>query len=319
MFPRLPIFRDGAYALTGFGLGSYTVTPSKTTGQNSITSFDAAKVAQHAAGINLLTANQLIAADVSANGTVTSFDAGYIGKYAVATPPYGITGTWKFIPVNRTYPSVTSTLTGQDYTAFLMGDVSGNWANSPARPSENELTAADNSDGPVRPIEVALPNVVTAVGDKLVLPVRIDGAADKGIISYEFDLRYDPSVIQPLSDPIDITETVSRSLMTVVNANEPGLLRVVVYGPMPIDENGVLLNLRFTAVGDIRVGFTTELGTHNVQRRLAPDNSKQWSDRTVLIRMRYGFPALFAEWLGLSVQLPQDLRLRRLRSRPHFA
>jgi hypothetical protein len=35
----------------------------------------------------------------------------------------------------------------------------------------------------------------------------------------------------------------------VTNAIEPGLLRVVVYGPLPIDENGVLLNLRFTAVG----------------------------------------------------------------------
>ena len=35
----------------------------------------------------------------------------------------------------------------------------------------------------------------------------------------------------------------------VVNPYEPGLLRVVVYGAMPIDENGVLLNLRFTSVG----------------------------------------------------------------------
>ena len=32
-------------------------------------------------------------------------------------------------------------------------------------------------------------------------------------------------------------------------ANEPGLLRVVVYGAYPIDTNGVLMNLRFTAVG----------------------------------------------------------------------
>jgi len=37
--------------------------------------------------------------------------------------------------------------------------------------------------------------------------------------------------------------------MVVTNPYEPGLLRVVVYGPMPIDENGVLLNLRFAAVG----------------------------------------------------------------------
>ena len=77
----------------------------------------------------------------------------------------------------------------------------------------------------------------------------VQGAADKGIISYEFDLRYDPTVIQPLPVPVDITGTVSIGLVALVNAKEPGLLRVVVYGPLPIDENGVLLNLRFTAVG----------------------------------------------------------------------
>ena len=37
----------------------------------------------------------------------------------------------------------------------------------------------------------------------------------------------------------------------MTNATEPGLLRVVVYGAYPIDANGVLLNLRFTAVGAV--------------------------------------------------------------------
>jgi len=42
---------------------------------------------------------------------------------------------------------------------------------------------------------------------------------------------------------------VSRGLSVVANATEPGLLRVVVYGPSPINDDGLLLNLRFTAVG----------------------------------------------------------------------
>ena len=72
---------------------------------------------------------------------------------------------------------------------------------------------------------------------------------DKDVISYEFNLRYDPAVIQPLKDPVDIAGTVSRGLFVVANPFEPGLLRVVVYGPTPISEDGVLLNLRFAAVG----------------------------------------------------------------------
>lgn len=45
-------FPDGIYSLSGFGSGSYTVTPTKTNGVNGISSFDAAKIAQHAAGAN---------------------------------------------------------------------------------------------------------------------------------------------------------------------------------------------------------------------------------------------------------------------------
>jgi hypothetical protein len=71
----------------------------------------------------------------------------------------------------------------------------------------------------------------------------------KDVISYEFNLRYDQSVIQTLEDPVDVVGTVSRGLMVVTNPIQPGLLRVIVYGPIPIDGDGVLLNLRFAAVG----------------------------------------------------------------------
>ncbi len=109
------------------------------------------------------------------------------------------------------------------------------------------------STGPERGVVVKLPNMATIADKEILVPVDVQGAANKGIISYEFELRYDPSVIQPLADPVDVVGTVSRGLSVVTNAEEPGLLRVVVYGaPIgPIDGNGVLLNLRFTAVGAI--------------------------------------------------------------------
>ncbi len=127
-------FPAGTYTLTGFGASSYIVTPTKTDGVNGITSFDAAKIAQHAAGITTLTGNQFLAADTSGNGSVTSFDAAQIARYAAAIPGVGATGTWKFIPVNRSYASVTSNVAGEDFVALLMGEVSGNWVNTaPAR------------------------------------------------------------------------------------------------------------------------------------------------------------------------------------------
>lgn len=129
-------FPDGAYSLSGFGSGPYTITPSKDGGTNgAITSFDAARIAQHAAGAGSpLTGNQLIVADVSGNGSITSFDAAQVARYAASVSGSGSTGAWKFIPASRNYSSIISDIAGQDYSALLMGEVSGNWTNSQTKP-----------------------------------------------------------------------------------------------------------------------------------------------------------------------------------------
>ncbi len=250
----------GLYTLTGFGAGSYTVSLSKTTGQNSITSFDAGRIAQHVAGTLLLTTNnQKVTADVSNNGAVSSFDAGQVATFVASGSSPGIAGQWRFFlppgptfpvgasPTSRTYSSVTSSIAGEDYVGLLIGEVSGNWNNTGARPVGSRQLAVGG--GPERGVAVELPQMVTSTYKEIIVPVNVQGATNKGIISYEFDLRYDPSVLQPLADPVDVAGTASRGLSVVTNATEPGLLRVVVYGAMPIDENGLLLNLRFTAVG----------------------------------------------------------------------
>jgi hypothetical protein len=233
----------GNYALTGFGTGSYMVSPSKTGGlNNAIGSFDAARIAQQVVGSTVLNANQLIVADVSSNGSVSSFDAAQIAAYAAGLPGAGTTGNWRFNPASRSYSSV-STVGGEDYTALLMGEVSGNWANTGGRPVVDQASARNAK------ISVTAPRSAASPGSDVLVPVAIRGAVRKGIISYEFDLRYDPSVIQPLAAAADLAGTVSRGLSVVTNPIESGLLRVVVYGAMPIRSDGVLLNLRFMAVG----------------------------------------------------------------------
>jgi hypothetical protein len=254
----------GQYILTGFGAGSYTVTPTKTGGSNGITSFDAARIAQHVAGITTLTGSQFVVADVSQNGTLTSFDAAQIARYVAAIPGSGSTGSWIFSPINRAYASVTANVSGEDYTALLMGEVSGNWTNSGARTvgsgqSETEESYADSTGsadndagipvGPERCVTVELPSLSLPLDNEIVVPVHVQRVADKGVISYEFNLKYAPSLLQPVGDGVDLKETLSRGLSVVTNVTVPGLLRVVVYGALPIDKDGVLLNLRFTAVG----------------------------------------------------------------------
>jgi uncharacterized delta-60 repeat protein len=237
----------GHYSLWDFGSGPYTLTPSKTGGVNgSISSFDAGRVAQHVAGINVLTGNQLIVAEVSGNGTLSSFDAGQIARYAVAVPGSGSTGTWRFNPVKRIYPTITANVLGEDYSALLMGEVSGNWNNSASRSVGSSQSAPG---GPERGVIVELPVIHAAIGKKILVPANVKGVSNKGVISYDFDLRYDPSVLQPQIDPVGLEGTASRGFSVVTNSICPGILRVAVYGAIPIDGDGVLLNLRFVAVG----------------------------------------------------------------------
>lgn len=229
---------------------------------NGVSSFDASQIAQHVAGTTMITASRRrIAADVTNNNAISSTDAAQIARFAVGLPPTGsppaIPNTWKFFvpsateptfpvgasPTVRNYTDPIGVQTGQDYIGILIGEVSGNWTPSAAR-----LAAAVGS-GPERSVDVMLPQIVTGAYKDVVIPVSVNGAADKGIISYEFDLRYDPLVIQPQEYPVDVVGTVSRGLFVVTNTEESGLLRVVMYGAFPIDENGVLLNFRFTAVG----------------------------------------------------------------------
>lgn len=118
---------DGTYTLGGFGSGAYTITPSKTGGANGVSSFDAGLIAKHVAGVQTLSGNQSIVADVSGNGTLSSFDAGQIARYTAGLNGFGSSGNWIFVPASRTYSSVNSSMSGEDFIALLMGDVSGNW------------------------------------------------------------------------------------------------------------------------------------------------------------------------------------------------
>jgi hypothetical protein len=231
----------GTYTLSGFGSGAYIVSPSKTDGQNGITSFDAARIAQHVAGINPLTGNALIVADTSGNGSISSFDAAQIARYAVALPPYGSAGTWIFSPASRNYASVGGSVTGEDYTALLMGEVSGNWTSAAARVASGR--------GPERNSYINAPTLAVKTGESMTIPLNIQGPMPAGVISYEFTLRYDPSVIAPLADPVGIERTASRGRFIAYNSAERGVLRVAVYGTAPMERAGILLNLKFTAVG----------------------------------------------------------------------
>jgi len=243
---------NGFYSLSGMGAGAYTVTPSKVGGVapligSTITSFDSAIIARHVVGFTTpapqlpLTAAQQTAADVSGAGGITSFDAALIARWVAGLPGSGNTATWVFTPASRNYPNVNGSTGGENYSAILMGDVTGNYDQtlSPARPADSEEGA----------ITVAPPTMSANSGTQVSIPVTVGDMTGSDVLSYQFMMRYDPAVLEPVTGPIGLDGTLSQSYTTVSNVTEPGVLVVVAFGSQPIAGSGTLLNMKFNVIG----------------------------------------------------------------------
>ena len=102
--------------------------------------------------------------------------------------------------------TIPGPITDVDLVGLLIGDVTGNW--NPTIHPRGEVQLANGSEA-MEKIAVDLPKQVTPAGNEVFVPVRIQGVTGKDVISYEFDLRYDPTVILPLSEPVEVWERLA--------------------------------------------------------------------------------------------------------------
>jgi hypothetical protein len=239
----------GNYSLSGFGAGPYTVTPSRSTQpfttSNGIFSNDAALISRHVVGLTTLSATQLKAAMVGGGPGLSSFDAGLLAQYIVGIPnANNQTGRWKFTPVDRSYPSAASNPTNQDYAGTLMGDVSGDWSPAGARTFEVSTRTL-----PWDQILASVPDVKAHSGDKLTVPLRLDGLMGKAVSSYQFTLEFDPAVIEPSQMAADLAGTMADGMNIAFYSPSRGVLNVAVYSAFPVTGEGVYANLNFNVTG----------------------------------------------------------------------
>lgn len=244
---------NGDYTLSGFGAGPQTVTPSKAPMNwltpNGIFSDDAALISQHVVALITLNPVQLRAGKVSGNLTpvISSFDAALIAQWIVGiSNPINQTGKWTFTNTSNTYPNVDVNITGQDYLALLLGDVTGDWATGPlARPASWGMMPSENA------VRASVDASEAEKGSIVNIPFKIENLKGAPVTSYQFDIEYDPNVLEADRVAATVEETVSSGLSVVSNAPKPGLLKVVVFGAMPVTSDGVYVNLKFAAIGEI--------------------------------------------------------------------
>ena len=146
----------GAFGFSSVAPGMQTLQPTKQ-GEfdTAVTALDASYVLEYVAGLRTLDSDQLLAADVTGDGTVSALDgtrilqfaAGLITRFAVAD---ACGSDWVFRPTPVAVPGQTlvepqinggvcvkgaiaydNTFTppasGQDFVAILFGDTTGNW------------------------------------------------------------------------------------------------------------------------------------------------------------------------------------------------
>ncbi len=146
----------GQYTVTlpsGAAPGPWTLRPTKTTDSGrGVTQWDAVLVLKAVAGLQVLTLEQQLAAQVLGTTPLGAFEATQILKFAAqllsAFPAESRCGTaWWFLPKTASaqtiapdlgscqagairLPSLTTALTNLDFTAVELGDVSGDWTPS---------------------------------------------------------------------------------------------------------------------------------------------------------------------------------------------
>jgi len=145
----------GQYVFAGLTAAAWTVTPAKVGDlQGGLSALDASFVLQETVDLRTFTAEQALAGDVTANGTVSAFDASRILQVVVGSIPRLPAATacasdWLFLPVpaaaaNQSiaapvlndgtcelgaigFTPLEDDAANQDFLAVLMGDCTGNW------------------------------------------------------------------------------------------------------------------------------------------------------------------------------------------------
>jgi hypothetical protein len=225
----------GAYTVSGAQAGDYTLTPSKSDGVNGISAYDASLVLQHAAGLITLSGYAATAADVNKSGAITSMDAFYILQKAVdlITLPFPGAGVvWDFSPPNRSYPTLNSDQTGQDFTAILLGDVSGNW---------NAAGGQGLSALAQEPVTITVVGGRVSPSGLATVTLWLD-APDVQVYSLDLALAYSPTVASAASVQ---SSPLAAGFVSSANLSQSGQVRLALAGALPISGRGELLTLTF--------------------------------------------------------------------------
>lgn len=226
--------------------GNYTLRPSKSgASSHAVGPYDASLILMHAVQIIQLTPYQMIAADVTGNGTVTAMDASYVLRYYVGLiSGFPVDEDWKFVPfsypINNSnwstapdsirYQPLNADKADQDFVGMVYGDVSGNW--SPISPP---MLARSNAQTKLVPGSLQIEK-----DGSCVLPIAL--LDDSDVVSFGFSCRYDQHHFQFIT--AQLTEGYSESPLFAYSDHQ-GIIKLGFAATNPMVPHGPIVKLIF--------------------------------------------------------------------------
>jgi hypothetical protein len=282
----------GAYLVGGLH-GDVTITPVNKYGvprasdhNGAITSLDASRVAFAAVGNVSLSAGQILAGDVTGNGTLSALDASYVARFSAELVnhfPVAMTAgsDWKFVKCEPSYPdncvapiydfpALSQSETGKNFFAILYGEVTGNWERAGGRfAAASGRTSTEERAAMARDQEVAeqfrregVPHEIERSAASPPAELSLSGwkalrAGEPrqvtvrlrnadGILGLDLRLEYDSSRLAI----VGVQATGIGSGLSLARSDQEGTYRIAAYGVVPLSGSGPLLTVTVEALRD---------------------------------------------------------------------
>ncbi|MBN2460332.1 MAG: hypothetical protein JXB60_01895 [Candidatus Cloacimonetes bacterium] len=245
----------GEYLITGIIPGNYVSSPLKNNDLGGLSGTDASRVARYSTGLYSFNCQQIIAADVTLNGSVSGTDASRIARYAAQLINDMNSGiNWVFLPepvlncddwppiiydTLRVYNPLVSDMTEQTFIGLRLGDVSGNW--TPAtrnRPVTREDPTA------------SLPELEAQAGSMVTVPLSVSNLID--LEGMDITIQFNPLILEPIGASLENGILSGWNYSLQVNTTISGHLIIVIYATQQLfSGDGEICHLQFEVTGSV--------------------------------------------------------------------